>query len=167
MMTSSNGSRDAVVLQRTVDAPIELVWQMWTDPDHFRAWYGPAGAAVPVAEMDVRVVGRRRLCMEVQGPSGPMRMWFTGEYLEVVAPRRLVYSESMSDEDGNVVAAAQLGVPDGHPASTEVRVELEEVGGRTKMVVTHVGIPAGSPGAVGWEMALDALAAQLAVRTAR
>ena len=45
--------------------------------------------------------------------------------------------------------------------TTEVRVDLEDLGGRTKMVLTHVGIPADSPGATGWTMALDKLAAHV------
>jgi hypothetical protein len=40
-----------------------------------------------------------------------------------------------------------------------VKVELEEIGGRTKMVMTHVGVPADSQGAAGWTVALDELAA--------
>ena len=72
-----------------------------------------------VEELDVRVGGARRICMEVETPAGPMRMWFTGEHLEVVEPARLVYTESMTDEDGNVTA------PPGHPSTTEVRVELD------------------------------------------
>lgn len=39
--------------------------------------------------------------MEVATPNGPMRMWFTGEYVEVVPHERLVYTESISDEEGN------------------------------------------------------------------
>ncbi len=50
-------------------------------------------------------------------------------------------------------------MPDGHPMVTEVRVDLEDVGGRTKMVMTHSGIPAGSPGAAGWTMAFAKLTA--------
>jgi uncharacterized protein YndB with AHSA1/START domain len=88
-----------------------------------------------------------------------MQMWFTGEYREVVTNVRLVYTESFSDEHGNVLSPSELGMPDGHPATTQVIVELEDVGGRTKMVMTHAGIPAGSPGAAGWTMALDKLAA--------
>ena len=53
-------------------------------PRALPAWYGPDGATIPVAEMDVRVGGARRVCMEVGTPNGPMRMWFTGEHLEVV-----------------------------------------------------------------------------------
>jgi uncharacterized protein YndB with AHSA1/START domain len=154
-MTDSNDAHDSMVLERSFDASVELVWQMWTEPEHFKAWYGPEGASIPVAELDVRVGGARRVCMEVLSASGPMRMWFTGEHLEVVRPARLVYTESMADEDGKPMAR------DGHPATTEVCVELEELAGRTRLRLTHVGIPAGSPGAVGWTMALDKLAARL------
>jgi uncharacterized protein YndB with AHSA1/START domain len=158
-MTDNNGSQDAVVIERSFDAPANLIWQMWTDPEHFKAWYGPDGATIPVAEMDVRVGGNRLVCMEMQTRDGPMQMWFTGEYREVVENERLVYTESMSDENGNVVSPSDMGMPEGHPTTTEVRVELEDIGGRTKMVMTHVGIPADSPGAAGWAMALDKLAA--------
>ncbi len=161
-MTDEKDVEDAVVIERSFDAPVELVWQMWTDPEHFKAWYGPVGASIPVAQMDVRVGGKRLVCMEVRTPGGPMQMWFTGEYREVVENERLVYTESMSDEHGNVLSSSDLGMPDGHPTMTEVRVELEDVGGRTKLVVTHAGIPSDSPGAAGWEMALDKLGARVA-----
>jgi uncharacterized protein YndB with AHSA1/START domain len=151
-MTVDDATRDAVVIERVVDAPPELVWRLWTDPDHFAAWYGPDGATIPVATLDVRVGGTRRVCMEVQTPDGPMRMWFVGEHLEVVEPELLVYTESIADEDGTPVP--------GHPPATEVRVQLHGEGGGTRMVVTHVGIAAGSPGAAGWAMALDKLVAR-------
>ena len=157
-MTESSNVQGAMVIERTFDAPVDLVWQMWTDPDHFAAWYGPEGATIPVAKMDVRVGGTRLVGMEVQTPGGPMQMWFTGEYREVVENRRLVYTESMSDENGNVSSPSDMGMPESHPMTTEVRVDLEDVGGRTKMVLTHAGIPADSPGAAGWKMALDKLA---------
>jgi uncharacterized protein YndB with AHSA1/START domain len=160
-MTDHQTSTDAVVIERSFTAPVELIWQMWTVPDHFKAWYGPGGATVPVADMDVRVGGRRLVCMEMQTPDGLTRMWFTGVYREVVPNKRLVYTDSMSDAEGNVLSPTDLGMPDGHPTTTEVIVELEQVGGRTRMVMTHVGIPAGSPGAAGWTMALDKLAAYL------
>jgi uncharacterized protein YndB with AHSA1/START domain len=51
-MTDNNVRRDEVVIERSFDAPVDLVWKMWTDPEHFKAWYGPDGAAIPVAKMD-------------------------------------------------------------------------------------------------------------------
>jgi uncharacterized protein YndB with AHSA1/START domain len=160
-MTDNDGSRDAVVIERNFDAPVDLVWKMWTDPEHFKAWYGPDGATIPVAKMDVRVGGTRLVCMEMQFPNGPMQMWFTGEYREVVENERLVYTESMSDEHGNVASPAEMGMPEGHPTTTEVRVDLQDVGGRTQMVMTHAGIPSDSPGAAGWTMAFDKFALHL------
>ena len=62
----------------------------------------------------------------------------------------------------NVISPAAMGMPDGYPATTEVTVQLQDLGGRTKMVMTHAGIPADSPGAMGWNMALDKLEAHLA-----
>ncbi|HEY6533470.1 MAG TPA: SRPBCC domain-containing protein [Acidimicrobiales bacterium] len=157
-MTDTDDATDAVVIERTFDAPVEQIWQMWTVPEHFQAWYGPSGATIPVAKIDVRVGGTRSICMEVQTPGGPMRRWFTGEHREVVENQRLVYTEMISDEDGNPVSPEGMGLPDGHSV-TVVRVELDVVDGRTRMVMTHVGIPADSPGAAGWNMALDKLTA--------
>jgi len=133
-MMDIRSSKDAVVIEHSFDAPVELIWQMWTDPDHFRAWYGPEGASIPTAKMDVRVGGSRLVCMEVQTPSGLMQMWFTGEYLE------------------------------GHPTTTEVRVELDAVGAGTRMILTHTGIPEDSPGAAGWRMAIAKLTDYLKAR---
>ena len=164
---SEHGLGDAVVIERSFDAPVDLIWRMWTDPEHFKAWYGPDGATIPVAKMDVRVGGTRLVCMEMQSPAGPMQMWFTGEYREVVENERLVYTESMCDENGNVSSPADMGMPPGHPTTTEVRVEFAAVGGRTTMVMTHSGIPADSPGAVGWTMALDKLVAHVKTHGAR
>jgi uncharacterized protein YndB with AHSA1/START domain len=158
-MADDNGSQDALVIERSFDAPVDLIWQMWTDPEHFSAWYGPDGATIPVAKMDVSVGGTRLVCMEVRTPDGPMQMWFAGEYREVVENERLVYSEYISDENGNVISPADMGMPDGHPMVTEVRVDLQDIGGHTRMVMTHSGIPAGSPGAAGWTMAFAKLAA--------
>ena len=50
---------------------------MWTDPTHFAGWYGPAGASIPIANMDVRVGGKRLVCMVMETPNGTRRMWFT------------------------------------------------------------------------------------------
>jgi len=145
----------SVVIERTFNAPVDLVWSMWTESEHFQAWYGPTGAKIPVAKMDVRVGGKRLVCMEMETPNGTMQMWFCGEYREVIENERLVYTESMSDEDGNVMSPSDMGMPEGHPETTEVIVQFEDVGGRTKMVMTHVGVPADSAGATGWNMAFD------------
>jgi uncharacterized protein YndB with AHSA1/START domain len=155
-MGDSTISKDAVVIERIFDAPVDLIWQLWTDPEHFKNWYGPKGFAVPVAEMDVRVGGRRLVCME--SPDGSMKMWTVGEYVEVSPTERLVYTESMADENGNVIPPSAMGMPDGYPATTEVTVLLEALDEGTKMVMTHAGVPADSGAGGGWSQAFDKLA---------
>jgi uncharacterized protein YndB with AHSA1/START domain len=153
---SDTNSTDAVVIERTFEAPKDLIWQMWTDPEHFKMWYGPKGFTVPVADMDLRVGGKRLICMA--SPDGSMQMWTTGEYTEIVPKERLIYTESPADENGNVVSPSAMGMPDGYPSTTEVTVLLEYLDGRTKMIMTHAGVPADSGAGGGWEQAFDKLA---------
>ena len=155
-MNDSTITEDAVVIERTFEAAVNIIWQMWTDPEHFKQWYGPQGFTVPVADMDLRVGGKRLICMA--SPDGSMKMWTTGEFTEIVSSERLVYTESPADENGNVVSPSAMGMPDGYPATTEVTVLLEDLGGRTKMVMTHAGVPASSGAGGGWEQAFDKLA---------
>ncbi len=142
---------DAVRIERDYAAPIDLVWRMWTEAEHFAAWYGPTGASIPVCEMDVEVGGRRFVEMAMTTPDGnEMRMHFVGEFVEISPTTRLVYTEAMADADG---------APQSPP--TEVTVELRADGDRTHVTLVHAGVPAGSPGEMGWNMALDKLADHL------
>ena len=151
-----------VQIVRTFDAPIDLIWAMWTEAEHFANWYGPMGAKIPKAEMDVKVGGRRHIAMEMDTPRGPMKMFFVGVFREIVPKTRLVYTESMADADGKPMTAEQMGMPTGAHMETSIVVELEDLGGRTKMTMTHVGVPADSPGGQGWAMAIDKLQARVA-----
>jgi len=159
-MSDSAEATNDMVIERIFDASAETIWGLWTKGEEFQKWYGPEGFTIPVADMDAQVGGKRLICM--QSPDGSMKMWFCGEYLEVVPTSRLVYTESMSDENGNVLSPAAMGMPDGHPETTQVVVELEDVDGKTKMTMTHVGVAAGSPGEAGWTMAIGKMAKLLA-----
>ena len=156
-MSDKTISQNAIVIERTFDAPIDVIWQLWTKPEHFVKWYGPKGFSVSVIEMDLRVGGRHLFRMESQTNSN-RKMWLVGEYTEIVPNQRLVYTDSMSDEQGNVLPASALGMPDDQPVTTVVTVLLEAVEGRTKMRMTHAGVGTGSDGASeGWEQAFDKL----------
>ena len=156
-----NSDNEWVLIERVFDAPIETVWEMWTDPSLFQKWYGPNGMEVPVAEMDVVIGGKRKICMEMVRPDRIMTMWFTGEYKEVEKPTRLVYTESMCDEDGNIMSPQSMGMPEGHPEVTEIIIELSGDNGKTRMKLVHIGVPADSGGAGGWAQAIDKMAALL------
>ena len=153
--------QDWAKIERSFDAPIAVVWGMWTDPSLFQKWYGPMGMTVPLAEMDVRVGGTRKIAMEMVTPDRTMTMYFTGVYKEVTPTTRLVYTEAMCDADGVIIPPSQMGMPEGTPDITEVIVELRDKGGQTEMTMVHVGVPAGSPGEGGWNQAIGKLAEML------
>ncbi len=76
---------------RIYDAPRELVWKAWTEPEHLANWWGPDGFTNTIHEMDVRPGGAWNLVMH--GPDGrdyDNRMI----YVEVVKPERIVYDHT-------------------------------------------------------------------------
>jgi uncharacterized protein YndB with AHSA1/START domain len=87
--------------------------------------------------------------------------WSTGIYREIIPQERIVFSNSFADEKGNVVPATQYGMSSDFPLEMLVTVTFEEIEGKTKLTLSHVGIPAGADrdGAnVGWNQSLDKLA---------
>ena len=101
-----------ITLTRVFDAPRELVWKAWTDPDEIVQWWGPPGWSTPRenVSMEVRPGGRMRLT-SVSGDGTEMTV--TGIYREVVEPERLAFEEPAEDSwhEGaqSVVTLADLG----------------------------------------------------------
>ena len=84
----TNVDARSLVATRVFDAPRELVWRMWTEPEHVKQWWGPRGFTSTIETMDVRPGGMWKFVMH--GPDGTnYRNEIT--YLEVVAPERLSY----------------------------------------------------------------------------
>lgn len=154
-MSDTATTNESIVIERIFEAPIDLIWQLWTQPEHFKKWYGPEGFTVPVAEIDLQVGGKRFIGM--QSPDGSMKFWTAGEFMEIIPKTRLVYTESIADEDGNAITEpSSNGIP---PMTTEVTVLLEDLNDRTRMVMTHAGLPEGSGGAnEGWKQSFNKLA---------
>lgn len=157
-------SSKPLVITRTFDAPRALVWKAWTDPELFKRWWGPSVFTCPVAHMDVRVGGRYLWCM--RAPDG-QDFWTSGEFREVVAPARIVYTDNLADENGSPVPASYYGMSDDFPAQTVVTVTLVEQGAKTIMTLVHAGMAQGSKvelenANTGWDQSFDKLAAALA-----
>ena len=54
---------ERMVVTRIFDAPRELVWKAWTDPQYVMQWWGPKGFTAPVCKIDFRVGGKFLCCM--------------------------------------------------------------------------------------------------------
>ncbi len=67
----------------------------------------------------------------------------------------------MADADGTPLTAEQMGMPAGAHMETSIVVELVDLSERTKMTMTHIGVPGDSPGGQGWAMAIDKMHARV------
>ena len=151
-----------LAITRVFDAPRELVWKAWTDPDQVARWWGPKGFTAPSCTIDFRVGGKYLFCM--RSPEGK-DYWSTGVYREITPLKKIVCTDSFADEEGNVVPATHYGMSPDIQLEMLVTVVLEDLGGKTKMTLRHAGLPAGphQDGAQqGWSESFDKLEASLA-----
>src|ERR1700753_4353162 len=86
-----------LVVTRTFNAPVRLVFDAWTKPELFKLWWAPKSVGVPLlsCEMDVRTGGGYRIAF---GQDAANSMAFFGKYLEVTPPSRLVWTNDESDD---------------------------------------------------------------------
>ena len=87
------------VISRVLDAPRDLVWKCFTDPEHMKQWWGPKGVKIVKSEMDLRLGGTYHYGM--QTPDGSV-MWGKQVYREITPKDRLVFINSFSDENGGL-----------------------------------------------------------------
>lgn len=130
----------------TFEASLETLWKAWTEPEHFKQWYGPRGFTTPMCEIELRVGGRHLWSM--RAPDGN-EMYFTGVYKEIAPMKRLVFTDAMSDAEGNAMPGM---------GAMEVTVTFTHTEGRTTVTVSHMG---NEGAAIGWEQAFDKLAETL------
>ena len=146
-MTDMHAAQDQqVLITRVFDAPRELVFRAWTDPDHVAQWFGPAMFDTRRVAVDLRVGGAYELTM-VQKDSGaefPVRY----EIVELDPPRLLVLRSDPMPEHGN------------HEA-TYTRVELHDHGDKTRMTLSDGPYVQSGHAEAGWNQAFKKLAALL------
>ena len=133
MSTTATIKDNSIKLQitRVFDAPRELVFKAWTDPDQFKQWFGAAacdGASLRSVKVDARVGGKYRLQMRQANGE-----YFTsvGTYREVKPPERIVFTwefekDGSGDEFGEV-----------EPPEMLVTVEFKARGKQTELILTH------------------------------
>lgn len=127
-MTESSSSRSKtadreIVIERVFDAPRDLVFRVWTDPDHAAKWWAPAWCEVEFLEMDVRPGGVWKKCMRDADGS---EFWRSGKFVEVIEPEWLVFTYYSDD------SAAEPG----HETMVTVKFE-EQADGKAKLTLSQ------------------------------
>lgn len=138
---------DELLITRTFDAPPELVFELWSDPDHLRNWMGPEGYDCPVAEVDFRVGGKYRALIRSPETGDS---WFSGVYREIKPNERLVFTFMWN----NTGPSAGL--------ETLITIDFAEVRGKTSMRFHQTpfrDVDARDRHVWGWTSAFDKAAA--------
>jgi uncharacterized protein YndB with AHSA1/START domain len=127
------GARRKITIERTFNAPIEDVWELWTTKEGIESWWGPEGFTTEVHKIDVRPGGKLDYSMiavaaeqiEFLSKAGmPTATPSLVTYTEVIPNRRLAYL-SLADF-----------IPGVEPYEVMTTVELLPTGGGTRMVMT-------------------------------
>jgi uncharacterized protein YndB with AHSA1/START domain len=160
--------KEKFVINRTFDAPLDVMFEMWTDPKHFAQWLPPTGFEMQFMRCDIRPGGSGFYSMA--GPG--MKMHGKVEYLEITKPGRIVYTQQFCDE--NEKLARHPASPTWPPTMLTV-VELTAEGAdQTRVTVTwephgeatreelETFIKARSGMTQGWTGSFDKLEAHLA-----
>jgi uncharacterized protein YndB with AHSA1/START domain len=138
--------QERFVINRSFDAPLEVMFDMWTKPEHFARWLAPTGFDMRFIRADIRTGGSTLYCMT--GPS--FSMYGRAHYEEIRSPDRLVYTQQFCDENENI---SRHPMAPTWPETMRTTVELTAEGpNRTRVTVT-------------WEVVGEATPEEMAVFT--
>ncbi len=161
---STMKTRDLIVT-RTFNAPVKLVWKAWTEPEYVMKWWGPDYFTSPSAKIDFREGGTSVVCMRAPADFGGMDMYSAWVYQKIVPMQRIEFIENLSDENGNLIDPAVFGMPPEFPRDTRTLVTFKDLGsGKTEMTVTQYNMPApdtqmGKNAELGLNQSIDKMAA--------
>ncbi len=140
-----------LVIERVFDAPRELVFKCWTEPEHLARWIGPRGFSSTILACELRQGGNYR--MRMHDPDGQDH-WQQGVFREIVPPERIVRTYCWTDADGRPTRR-----------ETMLTVTFEDLGGRTRLTLHQAifeSVTARDDHQRGWSGSLDQLAEYLA-----
>ena len=122
------------VITRSFDAPRDLVWKAWTEPERLVEWWGPKGCTLRVVKVDLRPGGMFHYAMAYKPGH---EMWGRFVYREIAAPERLVYVSSFSDAEGGLTRAP---FKENFPLELLSTLTLTETGGKTALTLRALPI---------------------------
>lgn len=128
-----------LILTRSLDAPRELVFKAWTEPEHLAKWWGPAGMEIRVLRFDLRPGGIFHYAMQ---PKNGAEMYGRMAYREIAAPERIVWVNSFADAAGNVAQSPYFAANQ-FPLEIHNVLTLSEQAGKTILTIRGRPINAG------------------------
>jgi uncharacterized protein YndB with AHSA1/START domain len=127
-----------IQVTRIFNAPIEMVWQVWVDPELVKRWWGPKHFTSPVAKIDFRIGGKSIVSMQAPKEMGGQQFYSVWEYTKILPFGTIEFIQSLCDEWGNKIDPTTVGMPADFPIDIRTVVTLTEIAGdKTEMTVTE------------------------------
>lgn len=138
-------------ISRLLKAPRQLVWDVYTQPQHLPHWFGPKGSNMPHSTLDFREGGTFHYCMRTEAG---MELW--GQWLirSIEAPRRIVVLQHFSDPQGGVTRNPWNPV---WPLYTHATTTLVEQGDQTLLTLEWSAYEASAEEAAQFDAAHDSM----------
>jgi uncharacterized protein YndB with AHSA1/START domain len=116
-----------IIITRVFNAPIELVWKTFTDPELVKRWWGPDNFTCPGAKIDFKEGGTSLVCMRTPKEFGGKDMYNIWTYRKIIPNERIEYIQNLSDGNGNIVDPVKVGMSADFPKDTETIVTLKNI----------------------------------------
>ena len=127
-----------IEVTRTFNAPVEMVWQVWVDPELVKRWWGPKHFTSPVAKIDFREGGTSIVSMKAPKEMGGQEFYSAWEYIKIIPFKSIEFIQSLCDQYGNKTDPVKLGMPPDFPLKIRTVVTFKEVTpNATEMTVTE------------------------------
>ncbi len=139
MADTTSVKKEQLVVTRIIDAPVDVVWDAWTQPDHVKHWWGPKDFSSPSCTIDLRVGGRYVFAMQAPKQQGGQVSYIAGVYQRIIPVKLLEFTQALSDAGGNPIDPAQIGVPRDFPAELHTVVTFRPRGDMTELTITQDG----------------------------
>ena len=137
MSDATSIKKEDLVITRIVNAPLELVWKAWTEPEHVMRWWGPKYYSSPSCKIDLRVGGKYIFAMQAPDDQGGMVSYTSGVYQQIVPMKLLEFTQGLSDENGNRIDPAKAGMPPEFPKELRTVVAFRAIGELTELTITE------------------------------
>jgi uncharacterized protein YndB with AHSA1/START domain len=127
-----------VEVTRIFNAPVEMVWKVWTDPELVKRWWGPKHYISPVAKIDFQEGGKSLVSMKAPKEMGGQEFYSIWKYVKIIPLQTIEFIQSLSDKEGNKTDPVKLGMPSDFPIDIKTVVTLREIANnKTEMTVTE------------------------------
>ncbi|HLZ17750.1 MAG TPA: SRPBCC domain-containing protein [Cyclobacteriaceae bacterium] len=127
-----------IEVTKIFNAPVEMVWEVWVNPELVKRWWGPKHFISPMAKIDFREGGKSIVSMKAPKEMGDQEFYSIWEYIKIIPLQTIEFIQNLADKDGNKTDPKKVGMPPDFPMDIRTVVTFRELANdQTEMTVTE------------------------------